>query len=86
MDMLACVSDSKMFLAGAVTMGILMFVLMIYAGYLRAQNLWLSFKHESAIKLGNEFYYVVSEHEFNRLKLIGLRNKPNQGIEDEHSF
>lgn len=72
MDTVNCMLDSKAFFMGAMTMGILMLVLMVYAGYMRAQSLYLSFKNETAIKLGQHFYYVVSEHEYNKLKRAQL--------------
>lgn len=71
---------------GVLVMGFLMLFLMGYAAYMRAQSLYLSFKHESAIKLGQHFYYLVSEHEWNQVALARLRRDKDtlgdDGVDD----
>lgn len=72
MDTLNCMLDSKAFFMGAMTMGILMLVLMVYAGYMRAQSLYYSWKNNTPTKLGSDFYYVVREDEYNQLQRANL--------------
>jgi hypothetical protein len=69
---------SREFFMGALVMGILMFVLMVYAGYLRAQNLYLSYRAGTPVKLGDEFYYLVPEGQYNRL--MTLKNQHVQEL------
>jgi hypothetical protein len=74
------------FYKGALIMGILMLFLMIYSRYMYRQTLYLIAKNEGREKLGDDFYYIVEESEYNRLKLADLpkfgETKEN---EDEHS-
>lgn len=71
------------FYKGALLMGVLMLLMMGYAAYLRAESLYLSFKNESAIKLGKKFYYLVTEHEWNQVTLARLQRKAVEPVVEE---
>jgi hypothetical protein len=73
------------FFRGALTMGILMLILMVYAGYMRTQSLYLTAKNKGREKLGDKFYYIVEESEYNKLTLANLpKFGTDKEEEDEH--
>lgn len=73
------------FYRGALVMGLLMLILMVYAGYMRSQSLYLTAKNKGREKLGDKFYYIVEEHEYNQLTLANLpKFGDNKENEDEH--
>ncbi len=60
------------FFRGVLVMGTLMLILMVYAGYMRAQTLYLTAKNKGREKIGGNFYYIVEESEYNQLTLSTL--------------
>jgi hypothetical protein len=78
--------NSQDFYRGALVMGVLMLFLMVYAGYWRTQSLYLTAKNKGCEKLGDKFYYIVEESEYNRLKRADLpKFGADKEKEDEHS-
>lgn len=77
--------DDPNFFYGAAIMGILMLILMLYAAYMRAQSLYLTAKNKGREKLGDKFYYIVEESEYNQLALANLpKFGSDKENEDEH--
>ncbi len=77
--------DDPNFFYGAAIMGILMLILMLYAAYMRAQSLYLTATNKGREKLGDKFYYIVEESEYNRLCLANLpKFGTDKENEDEH--
>jgi hypothetical protein len=64
--------NDQNFYYGALVMGILMLFLMFYAAHMRAQSLYLTAKNKGREKIGDRFYYLVEESEYNRLTLPHL--------------
>jgi hypothetical protein len=74
------------FYRGALVMGVLMIALMFYAAFMRAQTLYLIAKNKGREKIGDKFYYIVEESEYNQLTLENLpKFGTNKENEDEHS-
>lgn len=67
-DMTTILNDPNFFY-GAAVMGIFMLLLMIYGSYMRLQSLYLTAKHKGCEKIGDKFYYIVEESEYNALVL-----------------
>jgi hypothetical protein len=65
-DWITAFNDPNFF-RGALVMGVLMFILMFYAAYMRAQSLYLTAKNGGREKLGDKFYYIVEESEYHAL-------------------
>lgn len=85
MDYVTHLADSRDFLMGALVMGVLMLVLMVYAAYARTRSLYLTAKNKGREKIGDEFYYIVEESEYNQLQRANLPTfGRKQGNEDEH--
>jgi hypothetical protein len=74
------------FYRGALVMGFLMMLLMFYAAYMRAQSLYLTAKNKGREKLGDKFYYIVEESEYNELTRSQLPTFGKKENNDEHSF
>lgn len=79
--MLQALNDPNFFY-GAAVMGILMGFLMIYAAYMRLQSLYLTAKNKGREKIGDKFYYIVEESEYNQLTLANLPTFGKKGKED----
>jgi hypothetical protein len=70
MTRIAELLHSTDFAWGVIVMGILMLFMMVYAGYMRAQTLYLSYKAGTPTKLGADFYYLVKESDYNRPRAV----------------
>jgi hypothetical protein len=70
-DWLTAFNDPA-FYKGALIMGILMLVLMIYSRYMYSQTLYIIAKNKGCEKIGDKFYYLVESSEYLALTLPHL--------------
>lgn len=70
---------------GLLVMGFVMLFMMFYSAYMRMQSLYMTAKHKGREKIGDKFYYLVEESEYNRLTLADLPQfGQSKESEDEH--
>lgn len=86
MDYVTHLADSRDFFMGALVMGVLMLVLMVYAAHMRAQTLYYCWLNKTAEKIGKDFYYLVREDTYNRLAPAFLKLREDDRVFGESFF
>lgn len=67
MDAISAAISDEHFWQGVLVASVLWLFLLFYAAYMRAQTLYLTAKNKGREKLGDKFYYIVEESEYNEL-------------------